>query len=78
MVYGGKSNLCIVACEPKLRAIMALRAKYLIVTIALLFSIACFFERPAYGYVDPGSSLLMFQSISAFLTGALSSILGAA
>ena len=50
---------------------MALRAKYLIVTIALLFSIACFFERPAYGYVDPGSSLLMFQSISVFLTGAL-------
>lgn len=50
---------------------MVLRVNYLVVTIVLLFSIACFFERPAYGYVDPGSSLLMFQSISAFVTGAL-------
>lgn len=50
---------------------MVLRVKYLIVSIALLFSVACFFERPAYGYVDPGSSLLMFQSVSAFVTGAL-------
>lgn len=50
---------------------MVLRVKYLIVTIALLFSAACFFERPAYGYVDPGSSLLMFQSMSAFITGTL-------
>jgi hypothetical protein len=50
---------------------MVLRVKYLIVTMALLFSVACFFERPAYGYVDPGSSLLMFQSVSAFVTGAL-------
>jgi hypothetical protein len=50
---------------------MVLRVKYLIVTIALLFSVACFFERPAYGYVDPGSSLLMFQSVSAFVTGTL-------
>jgi hypothetical protein len=50
---------------------MVLRVKYLIVTIALLFSVACCFERSAYGYVDPGSSLLMFQSVSAFVTGAL-------
>jgi hypothetical protein len=50
---------------------MVLRVKYLIVTMALLFSVACFLERPAYGYVDPGSSLLMFQSVSAFITGAL-------
>jgi hypothetical protein len=50
---------------------MVLRVKYLIVTMALLFSVACFFERPAYGYVDPGSGLLMFQSVSAFLTGTL-------
>jgi hypothetical protein len=50
---------------------MVLRVKYLIVTTAVLFSIACFFERPAYSYVDPGSSLLMFQGVSAFVTGAL-------
>jgi len=50
---------------------MVLRVKYLIVTMGLLFSVACFLERPAYGYVDPGSSLLMFQSVSAFITGAL-------
>ncbi len=50
---------------------MVLRVKYLIVTIALLFSVASFLERPAYGYVDPGSSLLVFQSVSAFVTGAL-------
>ena len=50
---------------------MVLRVKYLVVTIALFISVACFFERPAYGYVDPGSSLLMFQSVSAFVTGAL-------
>lgn len=50
---------------------MVLRAKYLIITIALLFSLACLFERPAYGYVDPGSSLLIFQSITAFVTGGL-------
>jgi hypothetical protein len=50
---------------------MVLRVKYLIVTMALLFAVACFLERPAYGYVDPGSSLLMFQSVSAFITGAL-------
>ena len=42
---------------------MVLRVKYLIVTMVLLFSVACFFERPAYSYVDPGSSLLMFQSV---------------
>jgi hypothetical protein len=50
---------------------MVLRVKYLIVTMALLFSVTCFFERPAYGYVDPGSGLLMFQSVSAFVTGTL-------
>lgn len=50
---------------------MVLRAKYLIITMALLFSVACLFERPAYGYVDPGSSLLIFQSVTAFVTGGL-------
>ena len=28
-------------------------------------------EQRAYAYVDPGSSLLLFQSISAMVTGAL-------
>lgn len=50
---------------------MVLRIKYLLVTLALFLSVACFLERPAYGYVDPGSSLVIFQSVSAFVTGAL-------
>jgi len=50
---------------------MVLRIQYLLVTIALFFSVACFFERPAFGYVDPGSSLVIFQGVSAFVTGSI-------
>ena len=35
--------------------------------VALTFS----FERQAYAYVDPGSGLLVFQGISAAVTGML-------
>ena len=50
---------------------MKLRLQYLAVTGALIFFIALTFERPAYGYTDPGSALLLFQSLSAVIAGSL-------
>lgn len=50
---------------------MSLKLNYLVVTAALFIALSFAFERPAYGYVDPGSSLLIFQSVSAMVTGAL-------
>ena len=47
------------------------RVLYLAVTGALFLALSCAFERSAYAYVDPGSSLLLFQSASALVTGAL-------
>lgn len=50
---------------------MPFKLKYFALTAALFFALACTFERSAYAYVDPGSSLLIFQTISAMVTGAL-------
>jgi hypothetical protein len=50
---------------------MGLKLKYLLVTFALVVALSFSFQRTAYAYVDPGSSLLAFQSISAVITGAL-------
>jgi hypothetical protein len=50
---------------------MGLKLKYLLVTFALVIALSFSFQRTAYAYVDPGSSLLAFQSISAVVTGAL-------
>ncbi|MCU1323118.1 MAG: hypothetical protein JWM43_2767 [Acidobacteriaceae bacterium] len=50
---------------------MATSWKHLVVTSALVLSLGFCFERPVYGYVDPGSSLLAYQSFSAVITGAL-------
>jgi hypothetical protein len=50
---------------------MVLRLKYIAVTAALFFAISFCLEQRAYAYVDPGTSLLLFQSISAMVTGAL-------
>jgi hypothetical protein len=50
---------------------MTLRLKYIAVTAALFFAVSFCLEQRAYAYVDPGSSLLIFQSISAMVTGAL-------
>jgi hypothetical protein len=50
---------------------MRFKLKYLLVTFALIIALSFSFERTAYAYVDPGSSLLAFQSISAVVTGAL-------
>lgn len=50
---------------------MKLRLQYLTVMGALIFFLALTLERPAYGYTDPGSAILVFQSLSAVITGSL-------
>lgn len=50
---------------------MSLKMKYFAVTAALFIALSFSFERRAYAYVDPGSSLLIFQSLSALVTGTL-------
>ena len=50
---------------------MSLKLKYFAVTAALFIALSFAFERQAYAYIDPGSSLLLFQSLSALVTGAL-------
>jgi hypothetical protein len=40
-------------------------------TLMLLTALSFTFERQAHAYVDPGSGLLLFQGISAAISGAL-------
>lgn len=44
---------------------------YFAVTVLFFLALGSSLERPAYAYVDPGSSLLIFQSLSAMVTGVL-------
>lgn len=50
---------------------MIQRLKLAVLTSMLLFALAFSLERQAHAYVDPGSSLLLFQSLSAAVSGAL-------
>ncbi len=50
---------------------MKQKLSYFAVSALLFLALGVFLERPLYAYADPGSSLLLFQSISAFVTGAL-------
>ena len=50
---------------------MTHKLKYLIVTVLLIVALGFTFERKAYAYVDPGSGLLIFQGISAVVSGTL-------
>lgn len=50
---------------------MCLKIKYFALTAALFIVLSFAFERQAYAYIDPGSSLLVFQSLSALITGAI-------
>lgn len=50
---------------------MRLKLSYLVVTIAMLFCLSLSVERRAYGYVDPGSGLLILQGVGTVLTGVL-------
>ena len=50
---------------------MAFKLKYWSLTFLLFLALGLFFERPAHAYADPGSCLLLFQSLGAAATGAL-------
>ena len=50
---------------------MVSKLKYLAVNAALVVALSFSFQRTAHAYVDPGSGLLVFQSISAVITGVL-------
>lgn len=50
---------------------MVNRLKYLVVTLMLMVALGVTFERRAYAYIDPGSGLLIFQSIGAIVSGTL-------
>jgi hypothetical protein len=50
---------------------MIFKLKYCAVTLMLLVALSFAFERQAHAYVDPGSGLLIFQGISAVVSGAL-------
>jgi hypothetical protein len=47
------------------------KLKYCAITLMLLVTLSFAFERQAHAYVDPGSGLLIFQSISAIISGAI-------
>lgn len=48
---------------------MSIKLKYFALTVALFIALSFSFEQQAHAYVDPGSSLLLFQSLSAIVTG---------
>jgi hypothetical protein len=50
---------------------MTHKLKYFAITLLLLITLSLVFERQAHAYVDPGSGLLIFQGISAIVSGAL-------
>lgn len=50
---------------------MTIKVRYAVTTFALFLGLTFCFEKQAYAYVDPGSSLLVFQSVSALFTGAV-------
>jgi hypothetical protein len=45
--------------------------RHFAITLMLLIALSFTFELQAHAYVDPGSGLLIFQGISATLSGAL-------
>jgi hypothetical protein len=50
---------------------MAHRLQLALLASMLLVALSCSCERQAHAYIDPGSSLLLFQSLSAMVSGAL-------
>jgi Skp family chaperone for outer membrane proteins len=50
---------------------MTYKLKCFAITLMLLLTLSFAFERQAHAYVDPGSGLLIFQGISAVVSGAL-------
>ena len=47
------------------------RLMYWTVTLLLFLSLGLAFEQPAHAYTDPGSTLLLFQSLGAVASGVL-------
>ena len=50
---------------------MSLRVSYVFTHVVLFLALGVLFERQAHAYTDPGSALLLFQGMSAFVTGAM-------
>jgi hypothetical protein len=50
------------------------RAVLLAIALVFIFSLAVASEQPAYGYVDPGSGLLLTQIIGSVFTAAVFSL----
>jgi hypothetical protein len=50
---------------------MRWRFAYLCISLALLFCLGISLEEKAYAYIDPGSGLLILQSIGGFFAGVL-------
>lgn len=50
---------------------MSNQLKYAAMTVVILLSFSVAVEPRAHAYVDPGSSLMFFQTLSAIVTGAL-------
>jgi hypothetical protein len=50
---------------------MTYTLKLVAVTVMLVVALSFTFERQAHAYVDPGSGLLLFQGISATISGVL-------
>jgi len=50
---------------------MAHRLQLALLTFTLFVTLSFSLERQAHAYVDPGSSLLLFQSLSALVSGAV-------
>ncbi len=50
---------------------MSIKVRLFAVTLLCVVALNFAIERPAYGYVDPGSGLFLIQNISAMATGVL-------
>ena len=50
---------------------MRFKCSSIFVTLAVFFCLSLSFERRAFGYVDPGSGLLILQGVGTVLTGVL-------
>lgn len=50
---------------------MILKLTYWTVTLLFVVALGLAFEQPAHAYADPGSTLLLFQSLGAVASGVL-------
>jgi drug/metabolite transporter (DMT)-like permease len=50
---------------------MARRLQLALLTLMLFVALSFSLERQAHAYVDPGSGILLFQSLTAMVSGAL-------